>query len=244
MFFRRLIHLLPSLFLIGQLKAETEKKESKIKVNLAMMAKSASLFHGVNYYNSPSAIVGPGLIFYDFVSVNGPSFHLTHKFEKSSLRYGANYFDDSRPLFTLKKYGPDYRQSRKSIILTWMEFNAKLDQFNFKVMCEKELKEWTGQSLNFSLGRTLVPLTSLTLNLSFLSSDFAKYTYGKSGVGGLAHTDLSIGIFLPFLFKNGILNSKLTYSSIVKSANINSELTRGEMSNLSFDVLAVWPLLD
>ncbi len=241
-----LVLLIPLLLLANQPPKPRPKKD--FQFSAVGVFSSKIVYRGALIWNSPIMVIGPGLTIYDTLSLGRGGLNLKKQLGEHKLQFGSEFFNDEPgfPLIKLKSKDLDFKNTRQS---TWglyltHEYKKKFEKnfIKFTSSFHKDLNEHHGNYFYFDAQASFIPLISLGIAGGFGDLRNNTYVYGTGALGGLAHIDYKLGVFIPFLPWGGIMIMNYTRSQIAQDENVFSSYIRGKKSNSKYSVVAIWSL--
>jgi hypothetical protein len=210
------------------------------------MAQSKSLLRGAETWPDPSAIVSPAFSFYDRFHLRGPNavVSLLGRFGgKYHLSLGGRYVDDNKPLVRFKSREEDYRNERSGATELFSHFHLAPwgNRFlRWEIEYAKEIHRHYGSYGFTTLSLPVFKFTQLRVGAGFGDKKHSEWLYGKSGSGGLLHTEIGIEHNLVKLPWRGVIHQTLTFHHIEKEANKSAYYIRGNSTNLVYNLRVLW----
>ena len=207
-----------------------------LKVNFFLGTSTSSVYKGAFTWKGKALMLGPGLVFFDKFSLNGPSLSYSHfqRGQSHSLRASIRYFDDEEPMIKLDDTKRSFRNSRPDSVPVSVAYRYKFgfrNKFYIGARVEKDIAEYKGSSYELHIGTPLVPFTSLNIVQAYSSSQSNKYYYGHEASSGASFTKVGIGLFIPFIPFDGKMQASFDKYIINQGSSRHANLVRGAYNN-------------
>lgn len=219
---------------------------AKVETSLGAFYSDKRVYRGALIWEAPVAIVAPSFIINDFLSIGqGGGISVFKSFgESQKVTLGYSYFDDNEPngpVIELGEAEEDFKNKRKPTQGAFLRYDYKRrGVFSLGLEYHKDWMRHSGNYVYIRLGSTITPFFRYGIGAGIGDARHNRYVYGESGEGGVAHQDIHLGLFLPFLPWRGVLMMNWTRTQISQRENINAEFIRGKEINRAFSVIAVW----
>tara|TARA_R110002072_G_scaffold64203_4_gene159636 strand:+ start:80188 stop:80877 length:690 start_codon:yes stop_codon:yes gene_type:complete len=219
-------------------------------VNIVLFGniQSQSVFRGAVTYSKPSAIAGPSFIFFDTITIAGPSLFYSYgnpRKDKFIFKLGVKYVDDGVPLF-VSSSKEDFKNQRRNTVELSSDLQysfGKKNKFGFGLQFHKDIKRHKKSLIEFNAKAPILPFTSLKLLTSFAQKEMNQYIYGPSSTSGAAYTSANIDIVIPFVPWEGIAKVGVVHTWVMKESNENAEYIRGDGKNFHSYFRLIWNVL-
>jgi hypothetical protein len=207
---------------------------------------SQSVFRGAQTWPKPSIMAGPSFVFYERVSIKGPSVEYSFLSKESPFHLTSKVMlhSDSKPLISIGSHDEDYRNQRSSTFEFQTSFSFKFRGFSSGVMIAKDLDETKSLYSEIKLG---VPAYIKFLSLEYLIGIGEKganqYAYGPTAHSGAGWHQLSLKYLMISLPWDGVIINSASYSKIIQDKNKAADYIRSNDANFIVSTIIVWNIL-
>jgi hypothetical protein len=237
----------PSLFLILAFNLNTAMGSQTFNLKVFAVAASQTTYRGVLTGDQPGIMAGPGFSFYETVHLNGPNLFYAPLKRRNAHYWRAGFrMVSPKALFKFGKTsipkvdrglgGEAYANYKYSFGFRNL-FSAEID-------LAQELISYLSPYGEFTVGIPFLPFTSLKGQISVGGKSAHQYLFGSEAVGGIGHTSMILGGFIPpgwVLPYKGILLPSLKWDWINRKENRQASFVpKNSASSWAAQMVAVW----